>query len=257
MTTTTTPTAETWADVEERLNAAAAADYTAVQRELEEAEAEHRRLTEQALMGALGAVGPLDLQKVESRKQLAELRLHGLQELHRLASNEARDAWAATLRDRARSILADHTGDGDLVASATAKLVEALTELREVVEAHNADVQALLDEAPPAFTRHTRREPLVEMVPFRDDTTGTVETRPVVKRPAEVVQQRRSAWSEEFGIDVGWRGDRVTSLTVDGQTLAPLSLNRLVLEQVAEMLPAELNEPVRKILHPFRRWGRA
>lgn len=262
MTSTLTPTAETWSDVQARLDAATAADYAAVRQELEDAEAEHRRLTAAAILGDFETVGPLDLQRCESRKQLAEMRLKGLPDKHRRATNEASRAHAATVRAQAEAFLARHKSADSRVEAARKRVAAAVRELGEVADAYNGDVAALLAEVRPAFTESVRTEPLVEMEPYRDDSTGQVHTRPVVKQPAGPIFST-PVGGEIDGMHVQWdgvvngRAGTPTALTVDGTVIEPMAIDKLVLAEVEQALPAALREPVGRLLRPFGRLGSA
>lgn len=251
--TSTEATAESWSDVQKRLNAAAAADYAAVQQELEEAEAEHRRLTEAAIMGT-AEVGPLDLQRVESRKQLAEMRLVGLQESQRIRRNAAAEAHRATVRAKADAVMAKHAGAGDQIEAAQQKIVDAIAEIRAVVGAYNADVSPLLDDALGAFTVSVRQESLAEMETYRDELTQQPMTRPKLRAATSEPQLhpiygRFEGEGDTHGIEVrGWRveGDKVrtrpSSITVDGLTLEPVDMEKTLLTGIEHELPAKLQE---------------
>ncbi|MDP5184788.1 hypothetical protein QOZ88_19315 [Blastococcus sp. BMG 814] len=237
--TSTETAAETWIDVDERLRAQDAREYQEIQQEAEAAETQHDALYRELLHGS-GQVDPLEMERATSRKHMAHVRLMGIQNRQRIRRNEASVAHMPVVADRARAVAATLDGDDSRLEQARRKLAAAVAELREVAGEHNAALTDLFAEAAGTFTVAVAE---------------TVDGR-------EVFQSKR-VHDEVAGVRVRWDGivngggGRVAAVIVDGTSLEPLAVDRMMLAEVADALPAALAEPVRRVLNPFGLVGRS
>ncbi|RZU30476.1 hypothetical protein [Blastococcus saxobsidens] len=235
--TATETAAETWIDGDERLRAQEALEYQEIQQEAEKAEAQYDALYRELLHGS-GQVDPLELERATSRKHMAQVRLMGIQNRQRVRRNEATVAHMPVVADRARAVAATLDGDDSRLERARRKLAAAVAELREVADEHNAALTDLFADAAGTFTVGVAR---------------TVDGR-------EVIESQR-VHEEVAGVRVRWdgivnnAGGRVAAVIIDGTSLEPLAVDRMVLGEVADVLPRDIRESAQRLLRPSGMFG--
>lgn len=228
----TIPTGPTWPDVVDQLDAEQDSEFEAVQGEAEEAEAEYRRLHDLVLHGDASQVEPLDMERATSRRTMAKIRLMGLQERWRVRRNEAANAHMPVVAEQARALLPQVSGTDTRLEQARRKLAAAVGEFKSIAEDHNAGIRALLDEAAGTFTM---------------GAVGQHDGRPVIVQRIVV---------EGAGLWLNWQNvtnmapGQVAALTVDGQEIAPITVESAVLAEVADLLPRELRDGAHRMLRP-------